>query len=92
MKTITFGFSKARSSTAWFSKAICWAQGTPFSHVYIKFAWPASGANLIYQASHTSVNFEPLALEMFMSMPKKGLSEVLATYFKNNSRWFINRS
>jgi hypothetical protein len=58
MKTVTFGFSKAKSKTALFSKAICWAQGTPFSHVYIKFNWAASGSNLIYQASAHAVNFE----------------------------------
>lgn len=58
MKRLTFGFSKARNPYAVLSRAICWAQGTPFSHVYVKFAWPAASTNLIYQASKTHVNFE----------------------------------
>lgn len=58
MKTIIIGFSRAKSPYKLFSRAIQWAQSTPFSHVYTRFSWPAAGADLIYQASHTSVNFE----------------------------------
>lgn len=58
MKQIVVGFSKAKSKYALFSKLIMHVQSTPFSHVYIKMPWKAASANLIYQASHTSVNFE----------------------------------
>jgi uncharacterized protein YycO len=58
MKIVTFGFSRAKSKAALFSRAIMWAQGTTFSHVYIRFNWPAASSDLIYQASKSAVNFE----------------------------------
>jgi len=58
MVKIIIGFSRARSKTALFSKGIMWAQGTPFSHVYIKLNWKAINKLLIYQASGLQVNFE----------------------------------
>lgn len=58
MKRIIIGFSKARSPLAIMSKLIMWAQGTPFSHTYIKLDWATAKVELIYQASKTYVNFE----------------------------------
>jgi len=59
MKVITFGFSAAKSKFAVYSRLIRWAQGTEFSHVYMKIHWTAADQDLIYQASGLSVNFEP---------------------------------
>jgi uncharacterized protein YycO len=57
MKQIYVGFSRP---TKWFvpySWLIRWVDKTPYSHVYIKFYSTTAGEWLIYQASHTSVNF-----------------------------------
>jgi hypothetical protein len=61
MKTVTIGFSKARSNKALFSRAIMLAQNTPFSHVYTRVTWPASGQDIVYQASGTKVNVDSYA-------------------------------
>jgi hypothetical protein len=60
-KRIVFGFSRPRSKLAILGKLIMWAQGTKYSHVYIRFAWPAAKTDLIYQASKTKVNLESLS-------------------------------
>lgn len=58
MRTLYLGFSKAKSKFAWFSKLIMWAQGIPFSHVYVRFNSDFLERTFIYQASGIKVNFE----------------------------------
>ena len=63
MTKIVVGFSRARSNSAVFSKAIQWAEGTPYSHVYIRRKSNRVG-EYVYQASGTSVNF--MGIENFL--------------------------
>lgn len=60
MRKLFVGFSKAKSKWAIVSKLIMWAQGTPFSHVYIRFDSEFIERTFIYQASGSKVNFENL--------------------------------
>lgn len=69
MKTITIGFSVSNSKYSIFSRAICYVQKTPFSHVYTRFNWPAAGADIVYQASGLQVNFESFARFQSHSTP-----------------------
>jgi hypothetical protein len=57
MKTITIGFSKSSKSFAPFSFLIRWAQGTEYSHAYLRYPCAWSPRNIYFQASHTTVNF-----------------------------------
>ena len=61
MKQITIGFSKSTSKFAIFSWLILLTQKTPYSHVYLRYHDDYLNQNMIYQASHTLVNY--------MSMP-----------------------
>lgn len=56
MKTIAIGFSRPKTwkLLAWVIQTV---QGTPYSHVYIKFTSNKYQRNLIYQASGLQVNF-----------------------------------
>jgi hypothetical protein len=56
MKQITVGFSKASTSFPIFSWLILWTQGTPYSHVYLKYTDEVLNQTMYYQASHTVVN------------------------------------
>lgn len=62
MRKLYIGFSKAKSNWAVLSKLIRWAQGTPFSHVYVRFDSESLHRTFIYQASGSKVNFENIAL------------------------------
>lgn len=55
MKQITIGFSKANTLFPIFSWLILWTQGTPYSHVYLKYIDDIGNVKY-YQASHTVVN------------------------------------
>ncbi len=57
MKTITFGLSRPIKPTL-FSRLIMWAEGTDYSHTYIKWPWAAVDRDIVYQASKMAVNFE----------------------------------
>jgi len=57
MKKIILGFSRPKNPTM-FSKAIMWADGTEYSHVYVKWSWDKIERDIIYQASKFAVNFE----------------------------------
>lgn len=58
MSQITIGFSRPRAFFAPFSWAIRAFDGfTPYSHTYIKVRSEKYDRTLIYQASHTMVNF-----------------------------------
>lgn len=57
MKTLIIGFSHPIKPTL-FSRAIKWAEGTIYDHVYIKWTWTQVERDIIYQASHLAVNFE----------------------------------
>lgn len=65
MKQITIGFSKSTSKLAIFSWLILWTQKTPYSHVYLKYNDDYLNKNMIYQASHTLVNY--MSLPVFLS-------------------------
>lgn len=56
MTQIIIGFSKPKKLKV-FAWAIMKGYRTPYSHVYIKFWSEKFQRNLIYQASHTMVNF-----------------------------------
>lgn len=58
MKTLTIGFSKSSKKFGIFSWIIMWAEGTAYSHAYLKYpcAWKPE-TQIYFQASHTSVNF-----------------------------------
>ena len=56
MHTIEIGFSRAKSKTAFFSKAIQWAERRPFSHAFVIFIEPKSKDKMVVQASHGMVN------------------------------------
>lgn len=55
MKQITIGFSKSSEWDAIFSWLILWTQGTPYSHVYLKYV-DELGNVKYFQASHTVTN------------------------------------
>ena len=57
MKTLTIGFSKSSKKFGIFSWLIMWAQGTPYSHTYLKYSAAWSDRQIYFQASHSSVNF-----------------------------------
>lgn len=57
MEQIIIGFSKSSKRFAPFSWLIMWAESVPYSHVYMKFYSKSLDENIIYQASHTMVNF-----------------------------------
>lgn len=58
MRTVTIGFSRPRRFFAPFSWAIRAFDGfTPYSHTYIRVRAEKYDRDLIYQASHTMVNF-----------------------------------
>lgn len=57
MEKIIIGFSRSSKKNAIFSKLIMAVEGTPYSHVYIKFYSGKLDRWIIYQASHTMVNF-----------------------------------
>lgn len=67
MATIIVGFSRAKDENAWFSKAIQWAEETPYSHVYIRRRSSRIG-EYVYQASGTSVNF--MGIDNFLKRAK----------------------
>lgn len=50
------GFSKAKSPWKFGSKIIQLVENRPFSHCYIRYDSPATGINLVSQASHGYVN------------------------------------
>jgi hypothetical protein len=56
VRKITVGFSTSNKRLPIFCWAIQWAQGTKFSHVYVK-SMTKYGIDLIYQASGSQVNF-----------------------------------
>lgn len=56
MKKIKVGFSKPKKWKI-FAKLISLGYGIPYSHVYVNFHSDSFDRNLIYQASHTMVNF-----------------------------------
>lgn len=56
METVTIGFSKPNKFKL-FAFAIMKGLGIPYSHVYVKFYSSKFDRFLIYQASHTTVNF-----------------------------------
>lgn len=56
MKTITIGFSSAKSNLMLFARAIEAVEKRPFSHVYVKYNDPFTGIDMIFQASHGMVN------------------------------------
>lgn len=58
MKKLFVGFSKPRSKLSFISYVIRWLQGTPFSHVYVRFESDFLERTFIYQASGSKVNFE----------------------------------
>lgn len=55
---IIIGFSRAKSPYAILSKAIMWAESTPFSHVYLKVTSLEIDEEVIFQASGLKVNIE----------------------------------
>jgi hypothetical protein len=57
METIIVGFSRNNKKSAIVGRLIRWAQGTPFSHTYIRFYSSKFDRWLVYQASKTAVNF-----------------------------------
>lgn len=57
MDTLIIGFSKSKKKFAIYSWLICWVEGTPFSHAYIRWYSNALQRDIIYQASGTMVNF-----------------------------------
>ena len=63
MRTIYIEFTRSTSwKTAWFSWLIRMVEGTPYSHVRLRFK-KRSGLEMVYEASGTSVKFiGPLAL------------------------------
>jgi hypothetical protein len=57
MKQITIGFSRASTAFPIFSWLIMAVQRTPYSHVYVKYTDPNLQRTIVYQASHTLVNY-----------------------------------
>lgn len=57
MAQITIGFSKASTFFPIYSWLIMAAERTPFSHVYIKYTDSELQRDVIFQASHTLVNY-----------------------------------
>jgi hypothetical protein len=65
MKQITIGFSRASTSFPIFSWLIMAVQKTPYSHCYLKYQNEYLGQPMIYQASHTLVNY--MSLPVFLA-------------------------
>jgi hypothetical protein len=56
MKKVVIGFSRPKKCSL-LSKLIMKVQGTPYSHIYVKFYSASLNRELIYQASGLQVNF-----------------------------------
>ena len=57
MKQITVGFSRASTKFPIFSWLIMAVQRTPYSHAYLKYQDVNLNRTVVYQASHTLVNY-----------------------------------
>lgn len=62
MENLKIGFSKSSKKFAPFSWLIMASEKTPYSHVYVKFWSNSLNRWIIYQASHSAVNFMGEAL------------------------------
>jgi hypothetical protein len=57
MTQLIIGFSKPKSKWAFGAKSIMWFEGTPYSHVYLKWHSTKYDRDLFYEAKGNGVNF-----------------------------------